>query len=155
MPLYYRLQNAHGATDGKLNAAQWTMLDAVSCGEYQLASPSSDVFRAHFKAVVADLVNRYDVDGIHLDRVRYVGICAALQAADPAVRRGAMSGLWPEGTPHLDPTDRTRVVVAGPNPRQGSRSQFGGGFRSRSAEHNAPHRVDQGSLPPFLARFRS
>jgi len=73
LPLYYRLQDAHGATDGKLNAAQWTSLDAVSCGEYQLASPASDVFRAHFKAVVADLVNRYDVDGIHLDRVRYAG----------------------------------------------------------------------------------
>ena len=73
LPLYYRLQDAHGATDGKLNAAQWTALDAVSCGEYQLASPASTVFRAHFKAVVADLVNRYDIDGIHLDRVRYAG----------------------------------------------------------------------------------
>ena len=73
LPLYYRLQDAHGTIDGKLNAAQWTTLDAVSCGEYQMASPASDVFRAHFKAVVADLVNRYDIDGIHLDRVRYAG----------------------------------------------------------------------------------
>ena len=80
LPLYYRLQDAHGATDGKLNAAQWTALDAISCGEYQMASPASDVFRAHFKAVVADLVNRYDVDGIHLDRVRYA---ARTTSCDP------------------------------------------------------------------------
>jgi uncharacterized lipoprotein YddW (UPF0748 family) len=80
LPLYYRLQDAHGTTDGKLNAAQWTALDAVSCGEYQMASPASDVFRAHFKAVVADLVDRYDVDGIHLDRVRYA---ARTTSCDP------------------------------------------------------------------------
>ena len=73
LPLYFRLQNAHGTTDGKLNAAQWTTLDEVSCGDYLTASPASPVFRDHFKAVVADIVNRYDVDGIHLDRVRYSG----------------------------------------------------------------------------------
>ncbi len=72
-PLYYLLQSAHGTTDGKLNAAQWTTLDQPSCGDYLTASPASPVFRDHFVAVVADLVNRYDIDGVHLDRVRYSG----------------------------------------------------------------------------------
>ncbi len=72
-PLWYRLRDAHGLTGDKLNAAQWTTLDAVSCGEYQVASPASAVFRQHFKAVVRDLVSRYDIDGVHLDRVRYSG----------------------------------------------------------------------------------
>jgi uncharacterized lipoprotein YddW (UPF0748 family) len=72
-PLYYLLQNAHGTTDGKLNAAQWTSQNQVFCGDnaYIYASPASSTFRAHMKAVVADLIDRYDVDGIHLDRVRY------------------------------------------------------------------------------------
>lgn len=72
-PLYYQLQNAHGTTGGKLNGAQWTTTGQVSCGEYLYATPSSPMVRAHVKAVVADLVNRYAVDGIHLDRVRYAG----------------------------------------------------------------------------------
>lgn len=72
-PFYYLLQNAHGTTDGKLNGTQWTTLGQVSCGEYLYASPASPVVRAHVKAVAADLVNRYDIDGIHLDRVRYAG----------------------------------------------------------------------------------
>jgi uncharacterized lipoprotein YddW (UPF0748 family) len=72
-PLYHLLQNVHGTTDGKLNAAQWNTLGQVVCSEYVYASPASTPFRAHMKAVVADLVNRYDVDGVHLDRIRYVG----------------------------------------------------------------------------------
>ena len=89
-----------------------------------VARAGADIMRLLVIGCLPDIVRRrFDLSWSHLDRGRYVGICAALQAADPAVRRGAMSGLWPEGTPHLDPTDRTRVVVAGPNPRQGSRSR--------------------------------
>lgn len=72
-PFYYLLQSAHGTTDGKLNGTQWTTLGQVSCGEYLYASPASPMVRAHVKAVAGDLVNRYDIDGIHLDRVRYAG----------------------------------------------------------------------------------
>lgn len=72
-PFYYLLQNAHGTTGGKLNGVQWTTLDQVSCGDYLYASPASPVVRSHVKSVAADLVNRYDIDGIHLDRVRYAG----------------------------------------------------------------------------------
>ena len=72
-PFYFQLQSAHGTTDGKLNGTQWTTQGQVSCGEYLYATPASPVVRAHVKAVAADLVNRYDIDGIHLDRVRYAG----------------------------------------------------------------------------------
>ena len=94
-PLYYRLRDAHGVTDGKLNAAQWTTLDAVSCGEYQVASPASATFRQHFKAVVADLVGRYAIDGVHLDRVRY---SARSTSCDP-VSEAAFGGPCFSGAP--------------------------------------------------------
>lgn len=70
---YYLLRHAHGMTGDKLNAAQWTNLGLVSCAQYLYATPASPIYRTHVKAVVADLVNRYDIDGIHLDRVRYAG----------------------------------------------------------------------------------
>lgn len=94
-PLYYRLQDAHGLTDDKLNAAQWTALDQLSCGEYLMASPASPVFRAHFKAVVADLVARYDIDGVHLDRIRYAG---RTTSCDP-VSEGQFGGQCFSGAP--------------------------------------------------------
>ncbi len=71
-PLYYLLQSAHGTSDDKLNGLQWTTFDQIACGDYIYAAPASPVVRAHMKAVVADLVERYNVDGIHLDRVRYI-----------------------------------------------------------------------------------
>jgi hypothetical protein len=42
----------------------------------------------------------------------------------PAIRRGAMADLFPQGTPHLDLTDprRQRIVVAEGNPRQQQRT---------------------------------
>lgn len=88
-PLYYRLQSAHGTTDGQLNGAQWTTAGQVSCGEYLSASPASAVFRTHFKAVVADLVNRYDIDGIHLDRVRYAARTTSCDPVSEAAFGGA------------------------------------------------------------------
>jgi uncharacterized lipoprotein YddW (UPF0748 family) len=72
-PLYYLLQSAHGATDGKLNGLQWTTTGDLNCSVYLRASPASSVANDHFKAVAADLVSRYDIDGIHLDNVRYGG----------------------------------------------------------------------------------
>ena len=57
----------------------------------------------------------------HADRASFAAACTALRAAEPAVGRGALGSLWPEGTPHLAPGDPTRVVVAGPNPRQRAR----------------------------------
>jgi uncharacterized protein (DUF2236 family) len=56
------------------------------------------------------------------DRATFVAVCGALRAATPAIDRGALASLFPEGTPHRDPRDRATVVVAGPNPRQHRRA---------------------------------
>jgi uncharacterized protein (DUF2236 family) len=74
---------------------------------------------------------RFDFAWTHADRVRFTAACAAFKAMEPAVRRGALQSLFPEGTPHLDPRDHTRVIVAGPNPRQ--RARDGKGDRSGAA----------------------
>ena len=61
---------------------------------------------------------RFGFSWSHADRAAFTAACATLRAAEPAVQRGALAELLPEGTPHLAPGDPTRVVVAGPNPRQ-------------------------------------
>jgi uncharacterized protein (DUF2236 family) len=79
----------------------------------------SDLLRTMVFGAMPDVVRRrFGFRWTHADRLAFVGVCAALKAATPAVDRGALELLWPEGTPHLDPRDRTRVVLAGPNPRQ-------------------------------------
>jgi uncharacterized lipoprotein YddW (UPF0748 family) len=41
--------------------------------EYAYVSPGIPAARAHLAAVAADVVRRYGVDGVHLDRIRYPG----------------------------------------------------------------------------------
>jgi hypothetical protein len=64
---------------------------------------------------------RFGLAWSHADRLTFVAVCGTLRAMDPAIRRGALRSMFPEGTPYLDPTDHTRVVLAGPNPRQQAR----------------------------------
>ena len=45
----------------------------LSWNSYLWASPGIDQVNAHLAAVIADIVNRYPVDGVHLDLVRYAG----------------------------------------------------------------------------------
>ncbi|MCP4428534.1 MAG: family 10 glycosylhydrolase [Chloroflexi bacterium] len=68
---YYLLQNEHGETDGKLNGLQWYDTGEVLCDVYQRATPASAFGDDHYLAIAADLVARYDIDGIHLDNIRY------------------------------------------------------------------------------------
>jgi uncharacterized lipoprotein YddW (UPF0748 family) len=70
---YYQLQAAHGTTNGQLNGLQWTTSGQVPCSDYQRATPASVVGDDHYLAVATDLVKRYDIDGIHLDHIRYGG----------------------------------------------------------------------------------
>jgi len=46
---------------------------ALDWGSYLWASPGVDEVQAHVAAVVGDIVTRYEVDGVHLDLVRYAG----------------------------------------------------------------------------------
>jgi len=45
----------------------------ATCADYLWATPALSLTRDHITAVAADIVNRYDVDGIHLDLIRYPG----------------------------------------------------------------------------------
>jgi uncharacterized lipoprotein YddW (UPF0748 family) len=46
---------------------------AVPCNEYLWSSPGVDRVNQQNLNVVKDIVTRYDVDGVHMDRVRYPG----------------------------------------------------------------------------------
>lgn len=82
---------------------EWTALDdsgEPADSEYLWVSPGHPDVRAHTVAVARDLLTRYDVDGLHLDRVRSPGPTyshdartleelAAAQALDPALTHPA------------------------------------------------------------------
>jgi uncharacterized lipoprotein YddW (UPF0748 family) len=56
----------------------WRVYDArgympIQWGQYLWASPAVPQVQDHVAAVVADIVTRYEVDGVHLDNVRYPG----------------------------------------------------------------------------------
>jgi uncharacterized lipoprotein YddW (UPF0748 family) len=75
-PFYYLLKDAHGVTDdgtteGKPNGLQWLSNKDVLCDVYRRATPASSFGDTHYLAVATDLVTRYDIDGIHLDNIRY------------------------------------------------------------------------------------
>ncbi len=44
-----------------------------TCGDYLWATPAFSATRDHITAVAADIVRRYDVNGLHLDLIRYPG----------------------------------------------------------------------------------
>lgn len=79
--LYYQLR-ALGTSNGKPNHLQWDTGNNVLCGSghYMRSSPASIAFDDHILNVATDLVTRYDVDGIHLDHIRYGG---ANSSCDP------------------------------------------------------------------------
>ena len=70
-PLYHRLRQAHGSTDGLPNGLQWHQDGTLVCDAYLRATPASAFFNDHLIAVATDLVQRYDIDGLHLDHIRY------------------------------------------------------------------------------------
>ena len=70
-PFYYLLSEKHGTTDGKLNGLQWRTNREIHCDAYLRATPASIFGDNHLLAVATDLVQRYDIDGIHLDHIRY------------------------------------------------------------------------------------
>ena len=71
--LYHLLLEKHGTTNGKPNGLMWDSNGDVPCSGYQRVSPASTVFDTHIMAVTRDLVQRYDIDGLHLDHIRYGG----------------------------------------------------------------------------------
>lgn len=55
---------------------EWMAVDSTggnSDSEYRWFSPGNPAVRAHIAAVARDLLEHYDVDGLHLDRIRVPG----------------------------------------------------------------------------------
>ena len=63
----------HAKVGGSPQPMGDTKTGAVACSEYLWASAGVDRVHEQNLAVIQDLVTRYAVDGIHLDRVRYPG----------------------------------------------------------------------------------
>ena len=85
----------------------------------------SEVLRVLVYGVMPDVVRRrFEFAWTNQDRMAFTAACGTLRSMGPAIQRGALSSMFPEGTPHLDPRDRSRskVIVAPPNPRQKRRS---------------------------------
>lgn len=70
---YHLLAAAHGTTSGKLNGLQWDTSDNVHFSGYVRSSPASIYADDHLMAVATDIMNRYNIDGLHLDNIRYGG----------------------------------------------------------------------------------
>jgi uncharacterized protein (DUF2236 family) len=84
----------------------------------------AEVLRTIVYGSMPDVVRRrFDFGWTHADRIRFASVCATLRALDPAIRRGALSELYPEGTPRLAPGSRSEVIIAGPSPRQHRRTK--------------------------------
>lgn len=71
--LYYDLLEQHGETEGKPHGLQWNTEGEVVCAVYQRVTPASIYADTHILAIVKDLIQRFDIDGVHLDHIRYDG----------------------------------------------------------------------------------
>ncbi|MFN2188609.1 MAG: family 10 glycosylhydrolase, partial [Candidatus Promineifilaceae bacterium] len=70
---YHLLNTEHGTTGGDLNGMQWLAGDGAACGTYLRATPASAFADTHYLEVAQYLAANYDIDGIHLDHIRYGG----------------------------------------------------------------------------------
>lgn len=110
-PFYYDLRDFHGVTGSRLNGLQWNTSYNVACSSYLRASPASTFVDDHLLAVGADLVTRYDIDGIHLDHIRYEGVNTS---CDPVSEASAGANCFttpPDG--YLSYGDWQRAQVNG------------------------------------------
>jgi uncharacterized lipoprotein YddW (UPF0748 family) len=74
-PMYYQLR-----PDG----LQWIGETAVLSDGYWWATPASDFYDDHVIAVALDIADRYAIDGLHLDRIRYIGAAASCDPVSAA-----------------------------------------------------------------------
>jgi uncharacterized lipoprotein YddW (UPF0748 family) len=72
-----------------------TPMNIATCADYLWASPAFSLTRNHITAVAADIVQRYEVDGIHLDLIRYPG---STYSFDPYTMQAFSDAL------HISPT---------------------------------------------------
>ncbi len=79
-----------------------------------VAGLTSDLLRVMVYGCMPDIVRRrFGFRWTNVDRLRFASLCVALQGSGPAIRHGLLEQAWPVGTPHMDPADHRRVIVAG------------------------------------------
>ena len=109
--LYYQIQQAHGTTNGKLNGLQWYSNGNVVCGssEYQRSSPASVFVDNHLMNVATDLVTHYDIDGLHLDHIRYAGSTTSCDPVSAAAAGVSCFSTPPNGYASYEDWQRAQV----------------------------------------------
>ncbi len=71
--LFWTLSHSTTWSAWRVHSAPDTPQSIATCSDYLWASPALSLTRDHITAVAADIVNRYDVDGLHIDLIRYPG----------------------------------------------------------------------------------
>ena len=84
------------------SAGMWSVLDGL------VTNLGTETLRLLVYGPMPDVVRRrFDLPWSHSDRVAFTALCATIRAMDPAIRRGALDAIYPEGTPHPDRRDPT------------------------------------------------
>jgi uncharacterized lipoprotein YddW (UPF0748 family) len=113
-PLYHQLIAEHGTTtvdeEEKVNGLQWLTDGQVYCSgdQYLWASPASGFHEDHVMAVVQDIAARYEIDGLHLDRIRYANSYASCDPVSLA-ETGECFGAPPSGYASYEDWQRAQV----------------------------------------------
>lgn len=107
--LYYLLEQAHGTSNGKLNGLQWNTAGNVVCSSYQRGSPASIYLDDHLLNVASDLVTNYDLDGLHLDHMRYDGVNTSCDPVSAAAAGVSCFGSPPAGYASYQDWQRAQV----------------------------------------------
>ena len=71
--LFWTLSHSTTWSAWRVYSDPQTPLNITTCSDYVWATPALSLTRDHITAVAADIVKRYDVDGLHLDLIRYPG----------------------------------------------------------------------------------
>lgn len=109
-PLYYQIIQAHGVDEeGAPNGLQWGATTAVCADGYWWATPASTFHDDHVIAVALDIANRYAIDGLHLDRIRYIGTNASCDPVSAAQSGVACFGNPPAGYASYGDWQRAQV----------------------------------------------
>lgn len=98
---YWKLRVVESVTQGpageKLNGLQWDTSKNVLCSTYLRATPASVFADEHYLEVARYLADNYDIDGLHLDHIRYG---SRYSSCDPV--SAARSGTTCFTTPPID-----------------------------------------------------
>jgi uncharacterized lipoprotein YddW (UPF0748 family) len=71
--LFWTLSHAVTWSNWRVYSDPQTPMNMNTCTDYLWATPVLSLTRNHIVAVASDIVRRYDVDGLHLDLIRYPG----------------------------------------------------------------------------------